>query len=283
MENNFCIFIISNGRPDNVITYKTLKNSGCKLPLYIVIDNTDDSKNKYVSNFGESTIIIFDKLYYSKLIDNFDNFGNLRSTTHARNACFDIAEQLGYQYFLVLDDDYTKIDFRINSKLDMPTNFFKCKKNIDTIFLLTLDFFKNTKCTSICFSQGGDWFGGKQFFNKKPKRKAMNSFFCDTKRRFWFISRLNEDVNTYMTLGNIGNVFLSIPFISITQNPTQLSTGGMSAAYLEGGTYIKSFYTVMCRPDCTHISIMGLANVRLHHSIKWEYAVPYIISEKYKK
>ena len=47
--NDFAVFILSHGRPDNVITYKTLRTSGYTGPVYIVVDNEDDSLAKYCS------------------------------------------------------------------------------------------------------------------------------------------------------------------------------------------------------------------------------------------
>ena len=222
MENrtDFCIFIISHGRPNDIYTLKTLEKAGCTVPTYIVIDNHDKTADEYLKKY-RSQVFIFDKDKYAGMVDQFDNFNNLRTTTHARNACFDLAMELGYKYFLVLDDDYTEFKMRINHKLEHPTGRYLIIKNIDNVFYKTLEYFINTNFTSICYSQGGDWFGGETNFNKKPKRKAMNSFFCSVDRRFWFVSRLNEDVNTYMTLGNQGYVFMTIPFIQLIQKPTQ--------------------------------------------------------------
>jgi len=282
MKNNLVILIISHGRPDNVRTVKTLKEAGNTYPVYIVIDNHDKKSEAYYRLYGDS-VKIFDKDYYASKVDHYDNFGNLRTTTHARNACFDIAEELGYEYFLVLDDDYTSFSMRLDHRLEHPESCRNIRKNLGKIIGYTLDYYANSNFTSICFSQGGDWFGGESQFGKTPKRKAMNSFFCSTDRRFWFFSRLNEDVNTYMGLGKTGSVFLTIPFIQLNQYQTQSNAGGMTDAYLEGGTYVKSFYTLLNRPDCTKINTMGISNVRLHHSIKWKNAVPYIIDEKYKK
>lgn len=282
MENNFCIIIISHGRPNNILTLKTLKEANCKLPMFILIDNEDKTADEYLKKYPQM-VYIFDKLKYAKMVDNYDNSENYRTTTHARNACFDLAKELGYEYFLVLDDDYREFKFRIKQGLIHPKDRYKIKKDIDTIFLITLEYYKQTNALSICFSQGGDWFGGETNFNKKPKRKAMNSFFCSINRRFNFISRLNEDVNTYMDLGKTGNVFLTIPFIQLDQIQTQKTTGGMSEAYLKDGTYTKSFYTVMNRPDCVRVNKMGRTNLRFHHLTDWSVAVPCIISEKYKK
>lgn len=282
MENKFCIIIISHGRPNDIITLKTLKKAGCTIPVFILIDNTDKCVEEYLSKYKEK-VFIFDKERYAKSVDNFDNFNNYRSTTHARNASFDLAKELGYEYFLVLDDDYTEFKMRINSKLEHPIKRYLIIKNIDKVFLSTLEYYKNSDFTSICYSQGGDWFGGETNFNKKPKRKAMNSFFCSVNRRFEFISRLNEDVNTYMTLGHKGEVFMTIPFIQIDQKSTQATKGGMTESYVNNGTYVKSFYTILTRPDCTKINLMGRTDKRLHHLIDWDNAVPMIIKEKYKK
>lgn len=282
MQTDLCIFIISHGRPENVLTIKTLASAGSVLPFFIVIDNEDKKSDLYFQKYGEK-VLQFDKKEYAKMVDNFDNSGNLRTTTHARNACFDFAEQLGFEYFIVLDDDYSSFKFRINADLNHPASCPNIRKRIDLVFYAALKYFRSSNFLSICFSQGGDWFGGETNFNKKPKRKAMNSFFCSTSRRFRFISRLNEDVNTYMVLGHRGNVFLTIPFIQLDQMQTQTNKGGMSEAYLDSGTYTKSFYTVICRPDCTKVNKMGRTNKRFHHLIDWSVAVPCIIDEKYKK
>lgn len=284
MENrtDFCIFIISHGRPNDIYTLKTLAKAGCTIPTYIVIDNHDKTTDEYLKKYKDK-VFIFDKDKYAAMVDQYDNFNNLRTTTHARNACFDLAVDLGYKYFLVLDDDYTNFRFRLTSKLEHSKKGPYVLKNIDEIFYLILKYYIDCNFASICLAQGGDFLGIEANFNRAngPKRKAMNSFFCSIDRRFWFVSRLNEDVNTYMTLGHNGLVFLTIPFVQLEQKATQKTKGGMTEAYLNSGTYVKSFYTVMCRPDCTKISLM--VGGRIHHLIEWQNAAPMIINERHKK
>ena len=100
-ENNFCVFILSNGRPDKVITYNTIRKAGYTGKIFIIIDNEDVNYNKYIKNFGDENVIVFNKMEYALNVDNYDNFGNYRSTTHVRNAIFDEAKRLGYKYNLV--------------------------------------------------------------------------------------------------------------------------------------------------------------------------------------
>ena len=281
-NNSFCVFIITHGRPNDVITFETLIKQGFTGKVYLIIDNMDNKANEYISRFGVESVIVFDKNEIAKTTDHGDNFWNLRTTTHARNACFNIASKLGIKYFLVLDDDYTAFDYR----LFIDKAIVKPVKNLNILFDNMLEYYKKIDAVSICMAQGGDFIGGldngKELY-RFSKRKAMNTWFCSTDRYFKFISRLNEDVNTYLTLGSIGKLFLTIPFCSITQKQTQATKGGMTEAYIDGGTHVKTFYSVMYCPSFVKAKIMNAKNKRIHHSLVWDNAVPCIIHEKHRK
>lgn len=287
MENNiykdkeFCIFILTHGRPNKVITYKTLKKCGCNYPIYIIVDNEDKMIDEYYKNFGKDNVIMFDKLSISKTFDTGDNFDNRKCIIYARNACFGIAKKLGYKYFLELDDDYT--DFRF--KADNDYNYISKKdiKNIDIILYYILEYYKSINALTISLSQGGDFIGGSKSGisnNIKIKRKAMNSFFCSIDRPFNFIGRINEDVNTYTSLGIRGNLIFQTNQVALQQLQTQTNKGGMTETYLDGGTYLKSFYTVIYSPSCCKVTLMS---GRLHHRISWDNTTPMILDEKIKK
>lgn len=283
MKNkDFCIFILTHGRPNNVITYNTLNRQGCTYPIYLIIDNEDKTAKEYHDNFGKENVVMFNKLEISKTFDTGDNFDNRKCIIYARNATFEIAEKLGYKYFIQLDDDYSEFKYRINDKGVFPKNKFTVKNNIDGIFDAFLDFYKSINAKSIAMSQGGDWFAGESNFGK-IKRKCMNSFFCSIDRPFKFVGRINEDVNTYTSYQSKGNLFLTIFFTQLDQQQTQSNEGGMTETYLDNGTYLKSFYSVMYAPSCVRISKMGEVNMRLHHRINWDCAVPKIVSEDLKK
>lgn len=111
----------------------------------------------------------------------------------------------------------------------------------------------------------------------------MNSFFCSTHRPFKFFGRINEDVNTYVTLGNRGQLIFTFFNTSVDQIVTQKNAGGMTDIYMDSGTYIKTFYTVMYAPSCVHVSHMPSRHARIHHRIDWEHAVPCLMSEEHRK
>lgn len=278
MENkDFAVFILTHGRPDNIKTLTTLKKCGYTGKIYYIVDNEDKTVDKYIKNFGDS-VKIFDKKAMADSVDEGNNFDNRKVIIHARNACFEIAKELGITYFIQLDDDYTGFFYRYANKLGYTPNI----KNINKIFNTFINFIKNTSAITICFSQGGDHIGG---FNgiTKLKRKAMNSFFCSTKRPFQFIGSINEDVNTYTSLGCRGYLFFTFTSIQLRQTDTQTQGGGMADEYVLSGTYVKSFHTLMMHPSGTKISMMGDGHSRIHHSIKWINTAPMIISENYKK
>jgi hypothetical protein len=288
MDNqNFVAFILSHGRPDRVFTYNSLKKAGYNGKIYIVIDNEDKTANEYFKNFGKENVIVFDKLEISKTFDEFDTFNDRRAIIYARNATFEIAEKLGYEYFIQLDDDYTDFRYTFDDKGNYLTKNQKIQSNdrLDNLFNSLLNFYKKIPAKAICIAQGGDFIGGEgsSVFKKKLARKSMNSFICSTKRPFQFIGRINEDVNTYTTLGSRGELFFTVSNLRLEQLMTQSNNGGMSDLYLNAGTYVKSFYTIITMPSCTVIRPMGVSNKRLHHQINWSKCVPVILSEKLKK
>ena len=111
----------------------------------------------------------------------------------------------------------------------------------------------------------------------------MNSFLVDVDRPFYFMGRINEDVNTYTTLGNRGELLFTICDLSLEQTITQSNKGGMTDIYLDNGTYVKSFYSVISSPQAVKISTMGTTHRRIHHKVEWKYCSPKILNEKYKK
>lgn len=273
MRSDFCIFILTHGRPDNVITLKTLRHSGYTGDCYLVLDDEDETYPQYCKNFGEDKIVRFSKSDYDGRFDKMDNFGKRGLVVYARNACFDIAKKLGYKYFAEYDDDYYWFEIRTMEKSYGV-------KHMDNILEGMLEFLETTNIKTIALSQGGDNMGG--YKGKLCGRKAMNSFMCSVDRPIEFIGSINEDANTYTRDGITGDVFLTLWNVQLDQHDTQANGGGLTEAYLNYGTYVKSFYTVMCAPSCTTIRQFYTKNMRLHHRINPVAAYPKIISEKYK-
>ena len=53
MRDDFCAFILTHGRPDKVLTYRTLRRAGYTGKIFIVVDDEDKTRNQYMAEFGE--------------------------------------------------------------------------------------------------------------------------------------------------------------------------------------------------------------------------------------
>lgn len=275
MRSDFCAFILTHGRPDNVKTYSLLRKCGYTGQIFIVIDNEDSKANEYFEKYKDE-VIMFNKPFIANTFDTCDNQQNRKTIVYARNACFELAKELGYKYFIELDDDYYYFGMR------QPNESACYIYDLDKVFSLCIEYLETSPIMTIAFAQGGDHIGGFDG-DIMVKRKAMNSFICSTEKPFKFIGRINEDVNTYVRLGGLGYIFLTIMSLQLDQKDTQSNAGGMTDVYCDNGTYVKSFYSVITNPSCVKVKPMGVSNKRLHHSINWNNAVPCIISGKYKK
>lgn len=283
MRSDFVVFILTHGRPDKVYTLQALKKAGYTGKVILVIDNEDTKADKYYEMYGQDNVVMFDKLQKSLEFDTIDRSSDRRAIVYARNACFDIAKNLGYKYFLELDDDYT--NFRQRFIKDNGEFGSWYLRDFDSVVNAMLTFLETTGALTVAFSQSGDFVGGKssKVFKDKLARKAMNSFFCKTENKFDFIGRINEDVNTYVSLGSRGNLLFTVADMSLDQTQTQSNSGGMTELYSSTGTYTKTFFTIICNPSSVKVCTVGIKHPRIHHRIDWNNAVPKIISDKYKK
>ena len=280
---DYAVFILSNRRPDRVYTYDTLRRQGYTGKVFIIVDDEDPTQDEYKAKYG-AEVQVFDKNKMASEMDICTNRINKSAIVFARNACFGVARKLGLQCFIELDDDYTDFRYKFDAQLQYIAK--RDIQRLDRIFVILIDFYYSIPAKSLAIAQGGDFFGGSAGSKAKKLtiwRKCMNLFICDVDREFQFKGNINEDVNTYTGEGTKGNLFLTVPNVALQQKETQSNAGGMSNLYLDSGTYVKSFYTVMVAPSCTRIKKMGRKYRRWHHNIIWNSAVPAILRERWKK
>lgn len=282
LPNDFCIFILTHGRPDRVHTYDSLIKAGYTGKVYIVIDDEDKTEAGYRERFGDK-VLQFCKAEWAAKTDEGDNFQHRKAIVYARNACWDLANQVGCRYFCQMDDDYIKFHVRHDSESVYVDG--RVRKSIGNVVCEMHKLYASLPADSIAMSQGGDHIGGRKDISFS--RKCMNSWFCDARKPITFFGHMNEDVSAYVTYGRRGRLFFTVVQAQLSQKPTQVTAGGMSDAYLESGTYVKSFYTVMAAPSCVRIGVMGdprgSNGCRIHHKINWHKTVPKILREEHRK
>lgn len=281
-RENFVAFILTHGRADNVMTYKTARKAGYTGRIVLVLDDEDEQLEQYFAIYGRENCYVFNKQRYVAITDTLIK-GNHHVPTYARNATFDIAEELGYKYFIMLDDDYYEFSWKFDER-----GRFKQRHILDLNFVWRrmLEYFLSCPFTTLAMAQCGDFIGGGQNPMGRQigtKRKAMNSFFCSVDRRFYFTGYINDDVCTYTWLSTQGKIFLTLAQVVLNQEETQKNTGGVTELYRSEGTWKKSFSTIVGCPSAVKISLMGDKEMRIHHNISWKNVTPMIINEKYKK
>lgn len=286
-RTDFAALILTHGRSNSVVTYNTLRRQGYTGRIVLMVDDEDSQIDAYRKKFGDE-VVVFNKQAAIDITDSGDNFGKRNSVVYARNYTFTVAKELRLKYFLELDDDYTQFRYTFDNDRNYITRNIEIK-SLDGVIEAMLDFFIESGATTIAMSQGGDFIGGeKSTFSKlerrgKFSRKVMNSFFCDVDKPFKFMGRINEDVNLYAENGRRGELFITVPRIRLEQKQTQANDGGLTDIYLDLGTYVKSFYSVMYAPSCVKIAEMGVTARRLHHRLSWKNTCPLVIPEEYKK
>ena len=284
--DRFVAFILTHRRPDRVLTYRALRRAGYTGPILLVVDSEDPTAPEYRARYGDE-VVVFDLPAARTITDAGDNFDR-GSVLFARNACFDIAVARGFSHFIELDDDYRIFEHRYTSTGSYRESPVR-SMNAAVGFLV--EYAEGIGATSVALAQNGDFIGGGDGApTPRTRRKAMNSFVCSTARRFSFHGRMNDDVNTYIAQGRSGALFLTVFNLSLSQGATQANAGGLTELYLDLGTYVKSFYSVMYAPSCVKIGTMagndGLGSKgppRIHHAINWRAAVPRILDEKWRK
>lgn len=282
MRDDFAVFILTHGRADNVVTVPGIRKAGYTGKIYYIVDDEDDAVPEYKRRYGEENVIVFDKQVAYDRWDTMDTFNDHRAIIYARNESWRIARELGLKYFLMLDDDYKSIDYRYEAEGKLK---YKPSHDFDRVFEDMIQFLDVSGALTVAFCQGGDFVGGIDGgnFHKGLLRKAMNSFFCRTDMPIQYRGTMNEDVVTYTTLSSRGNLFFSLTNFCVVQLPTQSLSGGMTDAYKEGGTYLKTFYAVMSMPSAVKVSMMYTTHKRVHHRVNWEACAPKILNQKWQK
>jgi hypothetical protein len=285
MRDDFAMLILTHGRPHGVVTIDALKRSGYTGKVYLVVDDEDSELGEYQRVHG-NRVVVFSKRD-AEPFDVGDNFGGRRGVIYARNESWQIARSLGLTWFMQLDDDYNRFDHRFDGRLMYVQ---RRMGDLDSVVCAMIDYMDATPFHSIAMMQNGDYVGGKESTSVKTisgrnrARKAMNSFLCHVDRPFKFLGRINEDTTTYSAEQRAGRcLFLSLYHVSLQQARTQQNSGGMTGLYLDHGTYVKTFYSVIFGPSCVKVGAVGSTDPRLHHRVDYRACAPCFVPESCRR
>lgn len=303
VRDDFGIFILAHGRPESVVTANRLAADGYSGRWWLVCDDEDPTLPEYQRLWGDDRVKVFHKSDDDcDMLDNGDPSRTRSVVVYARNATEAIAQQIAAEdaangrtplaYYMQCDDDYTGIGHRYTVAGESSLRWTTVR-DLDTLMNAMVDLLIDTDALTVAMAQGGDWIGGlaTSLTERSHKRKAMNTFVVRVGTPVGFLGRINEDVNTYVLKGSRGEVFLTAYQVGVSQRETQKGKGGMTDAYTDhasGGTYLKSFYSVVAHPAAVSIGVIagwqdGFGYPRVHHRVEWNRAVPKIVPGRFAK
>lgn len=244
----FAIFILTNGRPNHQYTLEFLRKS-FNGDVFLLCDNEDKTLKEYQKNYGEK-VVVFDKNEWVSKSDPMDNFQSKKSVLYARNAVFEIAKDMGYDYFAMVDDDVTGLSFRYEKDGKLVG---KAVKDFDKVSSVILEAMDNTGTDFFSFGLDKIYIGGlaNGQYQKKIIDKVYCFVFCRTEQQHFYKGIMNEDEIHNILSMSVGTLVKTTTLIQIQTKPIgRDSVGGNAETYNENGyySYVRNFYPIIAFP-----------------------------------
>ena len=288
MREDFAVFICTHGRPDKQLTLNTLLKCGYTGKWYLIVDDTDNTIQQYIDNYGKEHIIVFNKNYYinSDRYDNGDNKLHEKCVVYAKRAAEDIAVKLNIGVFLLADDDVTKLTLRlpvIDKLLRLSIT------NIDTVFEWYSEWIISGNICCLGVGTPVNYFLGKNAFSSKnlcasTRPLPYNFTFRNTAFHVNWLSWFAEDTITLYQSGELGNIWLvdlHLMFECMPIGDTSIE-GGMSDIYRVNDSFSLQFNAVKYCPQRIALHPYH-KNGKMLFKRNNDISFPKIISGRYKK
>ena len=281
MRNDFAVFILTYKRPNDQKTYKFLRKHGYTGKLYFIVDDTDETRFDLIKEYGEDSVIVFNKKAVFETVDMFNQSESMASDTCASNFMYEWAVRNGIRYFARCDDDIVEICYRY---ADDGVLRKKQVDSLDELFTAIVEYMEN--CDFVFFGpfQNGSYYGGLNgpAFVKGYDHQLSQMIFCNTKNRVKFRGLLYTDLIACLDAGLLGKPFFRFSRLSIQTPKEGENKGGVKETYdSDPNRFIGNSFLLMSHPDS--IRLGRRKNGRIFKKVSTQYAFPEIISEKYKK
>ena len=274
------IFICTFNRPDDQKTLALLRSLNCKMKIYLVLDDTDKSRDRYIKNYPDTDILIFDKNHYINTCDTGSNSPRYSCVLYARAAVEDMANKLGLDTFIMADDDIHTFRFRY---LDGQVIRSQKLKDINGVIDSCMDYMVNSDISSLGFSFTQMFFGGPKVFDEFGRNRIVYNFmFRNTKHKVNWVSWYGEDIITALNHQQWGQYWIAIPDIQqdIDSVASGKSDGGMADVYRNKDGFHLAMCDFIYQPTAT--KPYWYRN-KFMASIVRSYAFPMLISDNYRK
>ncbi len=283
MRDDFAIFICTHGRPDAQLTLKTLRKCGYSGKIYLILDDTDVTIQKYIDNYDAEDIIVFDKNYYINTCKDIgDNCGHYKCILYAKNVVEDIAQDLNLTAFMLIDDDITNFRYRYidNDKLkSMPVI------NLDDVLTAYIRYMLESDIKCIGFCGASHYFAGTSVYDEEKitnNRFPYQVYLRNTKYKIDWISWYGEDDITMLQDECLGSFWFNLPFVQydcvMVGDKTKI--GGMVDEYINNSSFKLN---MIKKQFCPSQLILRPYKDRFITTIRKEAACIKLISSRYRR
>lgn len=281
MTKKFAVFILTHGRPYNQLTVKSLQDAGYTGDLYLVVDDQDETFSEYVKEWGVSRVVVFHKKHFIKRTDVGLPAPVPKFAVFARNAIEHIAKHMGYQTFMMLDDDITK--FRVRLPDGDSLKSYQINGQFDEIVARAVDY--TLDCDIACLGLGfcNLYIGGVDNFNKENPRQRLcaEAFIRNTSHPISWRLNMVEDLITSIDAALSGEVwFQFLPIQCEIKMSEGAVDGGNSDVYRQLGMYRISFMPVIAHPSSNAVRF---GKKTWASTTAPDRCIPKIISSRYRK
>lgn len=236
MQNEFAVFIVTHGRPYTQKTLESLRAQGYTGDIWLVVDNEDNTRYKlyesYIHAYSHNYMWTFNKQYWVHRTECIVNTKSKATPVFARNASVELAKNMKYKYFAIMDDDVYNFSLKYEDEGHLRTHKIQ---NLDKLFSACCAFI-DCGADLITFSERSTYFGGlkSQNMQKKILRTQMTHvFIMPTSTDITFTGSIFEDLLIELYQNAIGRYVIRLGEICYDTPPMMSEKGGLEDVYKE--------------------------------------------------
>lgn len=281
MRDDFAIFICTHGRPNKQLTLQSLLNAGYTGRYYLVLDDTDETVQQYIDNFGTEHLIVFDKNHYINTSDTGSNKPVYKCILYAKDAVEDIARALNLKTFILADDDIVKLRFRTVRDSKLCTDDVNALNDVLEAYI---EYMLKSDIATLGFGNSYIYIGGVGALNPRNlsnRRFTYNFILRNVSHEVCWYSEMNEDSITPILSAHKGQVWLQLPFVQFDMEACQAGAeGGMSDVYANMNKFKQYAHFLLYVPSGVRmIERFG----KTTHTFDRALTFPKIISSNYRR
>lgn len=273
------IFIPSYHRADNLKTVRYFIEIGYPAEyLHVFIDDEADDRVLYklaCEEYG-CQLHVFDMVEARRRYDYVHRPSPARrSAGQARNMFYDVARELGIDFYCIQDDDTSNYQLR---PFGVYTRIVRRAEIMQSIFSAVRDFMQRHHIGLFGLSQTGDIYSN-EFDAAMFRPKVMNTTFIDIR----YIYRgergvQDDDTSQFVGVMNEGLFCGSLASgVVLSQTASATSPGGLTDLYNELKLLNKSVVVPIQFPSCSWAERQKKNGNRIHHRINYRYLFPRIM------